>query len=82
MLTGTVKASKAKMAYLQIKLKAGKKEIKRFNSALSGLESAELKVECATLNADTLSVTCKFSQEAAGDSVWFSDLKLLATAPP
>ena len=75
-LTGKVRGSKDKMAYLQIKLKEGKKEIKRFNSALSATGENELRIEFSTLNATSLSAQCRFSQESAGESVWLSDLKL------
>jgi hypothetical protein len=58
--------------------KDGKKEIGRFSSAKCGVEERELTIEFSTADATSITVLCRFSQESAGETVWFSDLRLVA----
>lgn len=78
-LTGKVRGSKDKLASLQIKLKDGKREIKRFNSGPADTEEKELRITCSTLNATSIAVECRYSQGAAGEHIWLSDFKLQAS---
>jgi hypothetical protein len=78
-LAGKVRATKDGMAYLQIKLKDGRKEIGRHSSPKCGTDERELRVECPVGAATAVTVLCRFSQESAGESAWFSDLRLVAS---
>lgn len=78
-LTGKVRATKDGMAYLQVKLKDGQKEVGRHSSPKCGTDERELRVECSVGTATAVTVLCRFSQESAGESAWFSDLRLVAS---
>jgi hypothetical protein len=78
-LTGKFKSSVSDIAYVLIKLKDGKKTLKRIKSkARSGKEWTEVKMEFSSLSASVVSVQLRFSQDAKsqGASIYFADFKL------
>lgn len=77
-LTGWLKSSKAKMAYIQVKLIKDKKELKRISSRKSTTEWQDIEMEFQTLNADSIAVLCRFNQQKAdiGQTASFADIKL------
>lgn len=82
-LIGTVRSSAEGLGVLQVKLLQGGKEQQRVNSPASGTAWQELRVEFASAGASELNVQCRFSlsARAAGQQVWFRDLRLVPAAP-
>lgn len=78
-LTGKIKSTAPGIAYILIKLKEGKKTIKRLRSReASSTEWKDVKMEFSNLTATVISVQLRFRQDekSKGSSIWFADLKL------
>jgi hypothetical protein len=77
-LTGKLKCTMEKIAFLQIKLIKGKKELKRIDTGTATINWQTLSKEFSSGGADTIAVLCRFTQaqKAVGATVWFADIKL------
>ena len=77
-LTGKIKCTMGKIAFLQIKLFKGEKELKRINTNTATINWQSFTKEFSSEDADAIDVLCRFSQDpkAVGVTVWFADIKL------
>lgn len=78
-LKGKIKSSVPGTAYILVKLKDGKKTLKRIRSKeSSGTEWKEIKMEFSSLNASVASVQLRFRQDAKSrdSSIWFAGFEL------
>lgn len=82
-LRGEIKSTKKGMAFLQIKLKKGKEEIKRISTDPCDVQWGAAKLEFSTETADKVSVLCRFKQteEFLNETAWFANLKLVEQKP-
>ncbi|MFG0247676.1 MAG: hypothetical protein ACF8OB_02225 [Phycisphaeraceae bacterium JB051] len=78
-LSAQLKATRPRIAYLQVKLKASGKEIKRLKTRECTTDWQTVSLTIPTGNADEISVQLRFSQDnkAQGQSLWLTDLKLI-----
>ena len=78
-LSAQIKGTRQRIAYLQVKLKASGKEIKRLKTRECTTDWETVELTIPTANADELSVQLRFSQDdkAQGQSIWLADLKLI-----
>ena len=78
-LSAQNKGTRQRIAYLQVKLKASGKEIKRLKTRECTTDWETVELTIPTANADELSVQLRFSQDdkAQGQSIWLADLKLI-----
>lgn len=82
-LSGVLRGSDKRLAYLQVKLKKGGKELKRERSDWNTDDWKATKVEFDTGDADELSIECRFSQaeKAKDEKVWFAAVTLRKANP-
>jgi len=79
-LSGQLKGTAPRMGYLQVKLKAGGKEIRRDKTPWNTTDWESQKLEFSTDDATELSIECRYSQseKVTDQSVFFADVKLEA----
>ena len=82
--SGKMKSTKDGLGLLQIKTRAGRKELKRISVGSSTSEWQTFTKTIELLDGDNLVVHCRFRQSEArnwvGHAVWFADLKLTPAA--
>lgn len=79
LLAGNVKSSRPGLAFFQIKLYQGKKELSRITSKKSGTQWAAIEQQFNSKNANIIEVLCRYSRTAAdqGENAWFAKMSLV-----
>ncbi|MFA4943370.1 MAG: hypothetical protein WC789_01565 [Lentisphaeria bacterium] len=79
-LSAEIKSSKANVALMQVKPRAGRQELGRLNTASSGTEWTKVSKEFDSGAAEEVQVLCRFFQKAehVGAICWFTNVELVA----
>ncbi|MCF6176803.1 MAG: hypothetical protein L3J71_13675 [Victivallaceae bacterium] len=79
LFSGTIRSSKNRMAFLQVKLLKAGKELKRISSKFSDKKWQTVSIRFSSGDADTIVVIFRFlqSEKFVGEVACFADLKLV-----
>jgi hypothetical protein len=83
-VSADMRSSADRLAFVQIKLYKGRKELKRITSRKSDTEWGRVEQSFRSGEADEIGVLCRYIQnkQAVGQTVWFANVALVKSPPP